>query len=72
MERCESCGAALAPDESACPHCGATRTATAESDAVSRRPPDPVLRMDTRLLSLIIIGLTLLSSTIIVILLSRP
>jgi len=28
--------------------------------------------MDTRILSLIIVGLTLLSSTIIVILLSRP
>jgi hypothetical protein len=30
------------------------------------------LRMDTRLLALIIIGLTLVSSTIIVIVLSRP
>ncbi|HZS92735.1 MAG TPA: hypothetical protein VFE42_35255 [Chloroflexota bacterium] len=72
MERCESCGAALAPEEGACPHCGATRAAPATSDAASRRPPDPVFHMDTRILSLIIVGLTLLSSTIIVILLSRP
>jgi hypothetical protein len=73
MERCASCGAALGPDDSACPRCGATRAAQPAPEAVAGRPtPDPVFRMDTRRLALIIIGLTLLSSTIIVIVLSRP
>jgi hypothetical protein len=73
MDQCRNCGAALAPDDDACPRCGATDAAQPESGTLAGRPaPDPVLRMDTRLLALIIIGLTLVSSTIIVIVLSRP
>lgn len=70
MPQCPQCGAALNEGES-CPRC-ATPLAQETTPLVMSRPaPEPVLHMRTRTLATIIIVVTIITTIIFVVSLSR-